>query len=149
MKTISKITLAATALTVALAVPALASPGHDGFGHGDKMCDQGEMRHGERMEGRLSTLKSELKLTPAQEPAWAAFEQAVRKQFADRAEAHKQMQKTADDPMEARIAHMEQRLAGMKAVAKARKDLYEKLTAEQKAIADQHFRHQPRGPHGA
>ena len=48
------------------------------------------------------------------------------------------------DPMQGRIAFMEQRLAGMKAVTKARADLYAVLTPEQKAIADRLMR----GPHG-
>ena len=47
--------------------------------------------------------------------------------------------------MQARVAHMEQRLAGMKEVQKARTELYKVLTPEQKAAFD---RHGPHGRHG-
>ena len=46
------------------------------------------------------------------------------------------------DPMQAHIAHMEQRLAGMKEVQKARTDLSKVLTPGQRAALDWH------GPHG-
>ena len=42
------------------------------------------------------------------------------------------------------IAFMEQRLEGMKAVQKARTDLYQVLTPEQKAVIDRYGFH---GPH--
>ena len=53
---------------------------------------------------------------------------------------HPRPQKMAEgtDPMQAHIAFMEQRLAGMKAIQKARADLYQVLTPEQKAIFDKH-----------
>lgn len=87
------------------------------------------------METHLSTLKDELKLTEKQTKAWNAFEAAVNDQAKAMAGAYATMQPGQPDP-EARIAFMEQRLAGMKAVQKARTDLYDVLTPEQKAVFD-------------
>jgi len=91
---------------------------------------------------RLDSLKTELKLTAKQEPAWQAFEQTVRAQMTAHAARHPMAQGT--DRMQEHIAFMEQRLAGMKAIQKARADLYQVLTPEQKAVFDQHG---PRGWH--
>jgi Spy/CpxP family protein refolding chaperone len=94
-------------------------------------------------EAHLSALKTELKLTAKQEPAWQAFEKTVREQLASHGPGPAGTT-AGTDPMQAHIAFMEQRLTGMKAVAKARADLYAVLTPEQKAVADRLMR----GPHG-
>lgn len=98
----------------------------------------------ERYTEHLSNLKSELKLTAAQQPAWDAFEKTVKEQIGN----HPHHQKMAEgaDPMQAKIDFMEQRLAGMKAIQKARNDLISVLTPEQKAIFDKH--HKPYSHHG-
>jgi len=148
MKTLGKVAIGAAVLSVALAGIAIADSDHGGMrGPGMGMAMQhgahgGAMRHGQAMEQHLATLKSELKLTSQQEPAWQAFEQTVHSQKA----AHEQGRGPAQagtDSMESHIAFMEQRLTGMKAVAKARQDLYKVLTPEQKTIADRFFS----GPH--
>jgi len=131
MKTTGKITLAILAgLGVAASAAVLA------HGHGPLM-GYGPM--GQCMKGgpeaHLGTLKTELKLTAKQEPAWQAFEKTVREQVASHGPGPAGTS-AGTDPMQARIAFMEQRLAGMKAVAKARADLYAGLTPEQKAVAD-------------
>lgn len=143
MKTIQKVAIAA-ALSTVFAGSVLASPGHE-HGDGEKRgCARGQMHKmkGAHMEQRLAAIKQELKLTAKQEPAWQAFEKTVRDQKA----AHQASHGThgEGDRLEARIGHMEQRLAGMKAVAKARQALYDTLTPEQKEIADRLFQH---GPH--
>lgn len=147
-KPLRGIVIGAVVFTAALSGAALADRGHGGE-HGQRVhmhlqhgAGDGGMRHGQGMEEPLSTLKSELNLTSAQEPAWQAFEQAVRDQKAAHGRGHGAPQ-AGTDPMEGRIAHMEQRLAGVKAAAKARQDLYQALTPEQKAVADRFFR----GPH--
>jgi len=84
---------------------------------------------------RLDALKSELKLTADQTKSWDAFEAAVRSQRQAMIATHAAMQASGPNP-DAHIALMEQRLAGMKAVQKARTDLYKVLTPEQKAIFD-------------
>ena len=110
--------------------------GHDGHGPSAHCQAGGGAAH-------LDALKTELKLTAKQEPAWQAFEKTVRAQMS--AHAAGQAKAEGTDPMQARITHMEQRLAGMKEVQKARTDLYKVLTPEQQAVLD---RHGPRGRHG-
>ncbi|HSD95675.1 MAG TPA: Spy/CpxP family protein refolding chaperone [Sulfuricaulis sp.] len=71
------------------------------------------------------------------------FETAVRGQAESMLATHNAMRSAGPNP-EAHIAFMEQRLAGMKAVQKARTDLYNVLTPEQKAIADRYWTGGPR-----
>lgn len=160
---------AAAALGLAFAATAGAhpgggmGPGHGGMGHGHGMgggqgaCAQGEGgasfcgargagpgfgrgNPAAASEGRLSSLKSELAITPAQEKAWNAYSAAVR---ARAAEAQGLRGKAAEAGIAAperfaqRAEVMKQRVAGMEAMAAAVKDLYAVLTPEQKAIADQ------------
>lgn len=132
-------TVAALGITVTGA--ALA---HD---HGWKMGHEGHGAKEQCRDGkhaaRLDALKSDLKLSPAQEPAWQAFESAVQAQKDMHLGKHDVTEGT--DPMQARIEHMEQRLAGMKEIQKARTELYQVLTDEQKAVLD---KFEPRGRHG-
>ena len=94
------------------------------------------------VEGRLAYLKTELKITKAQEGAWKKFSDEARKQAesmqaartamwsgtaanaADRAELHNQL-------MKSRVEQSEKTTAAFK-------QLYAALTPEQKALADQH-----------
>jgi hypothetical protein len=92
-----------------------------------------------KIDARLDTIESELKLTAEQTPAWEAFETVVRTQMQTMTEAHPHWSQDDNE----HIAFMEQRLAGMKAVQKARTELYKVLTPEQKATAD---RYGIRGP---
>jgi protein CpxP len=88
----------------------------------------------EKYSANLAKLKTELKLTAAQEPAWNNFEKTVKEQMGK----HRDHQKMAEgtDRMQAHIDFMEQRLAGMKAIQTARANLYKELTPEQKVIFD-------------
>ena len=145
MKTTGKIALGILAgLGVAASAAVLAQEHGPMIGHGPMMG------HGSKAkcmdggpEAHLGTLKTDLKLTAKQEPAWQAFEKTVRAQMS----AHTAGRATAKDadPMQARITHMEQRLTGMKEVQKSRTELYKVLTPEQKAVFDRHGRH---GRHG-
>jgi periplasmic protein CpxP/Spy len=145
MKTSRKIALGViTALGITAGTAALA---HD---HDGKMMGHGPGGHGAKgqchdggPEARLDALKSELKLSPAQEPAWQAFESAVQAQKNAHGAGHDMTEGT--DPMQSRIDHMEKSLAGMKEIQKARTALYQVLTTEQKAVLDQHAAH---GRHG-
>jgi len=98
----------------------------------------------ERYTEHLSKLKTELKLTAAQEPAWQAYEKSVK----DLMQNHpKHNTKAASgDRLQTHIAFMEQRLAGLKAIEKARTDLVQVLTPEQKKIFEQE--HKPYRHHG-
>jgi Spy/CpxP family protein refolding chaperone len=147
MKTLSKMVIGAVA-GVGIALAAVTYAQGPGFGYGPGGYGPGMGMHGQGFGGPgamgagLDSLKSELKLTGKQTKAWDAYETAVRGQTQAMLAAHGQMQAAAQNP-DVHIAFMEQRLAGMKAVQKARTDLYNVLTPEQKAIAD---RYACRGP---
>jgi len=93
-------------------------------------------------EGRLAFLKSELKITSAQEAAWQAYA-AKAKQQAEAMQAWHNTRVNAQPPASApdRLAQhnefMKQRVAQMDGMTSALKDLYAVLTPEQKAIMDQ------------
>ena len=160
MKTLSKLVIGAVAgVGIALAAVTYAhGPGNGygpGYGYGMGMHGPGGFGPGMGMHGphgfggpgamgaRLDSLKSELKLTGKQTKAWDAFEAAVQSQAQAMLATHNAMQSAGPNP-DAHIAFMEQRLAGMKAVQKARTDLYIVLTPEQKAVADRYWTGGPR-----
>ena len=92
-------------------------------------------------EWRLSGLKSELKITAAQEPAWKTFADQAKQQ----AEAMQKLmssvqgsaQATAPERLEFRNQIMKKRQEQMEKGTAAFKDLYAVLSPEQKALADQ------------
>jgi hypothetical protein len=182
MNTRTKISLAALAIAVGLGggaaymSPSLAQgfgPGggpQTGERKGHPGMHRAQFRGGEhgsfaRIDGRLAFLKAELKITPAQEPHWAAFEKAMRdnaaeakanfdKLRAERQKAFAEHKKAAD---EAKAAGKEppaitrpgavERMERMQEFAKVRmerqakvlaafKPLYAALGDEQKMVAD-------------
>jgi len=98
---------------------------------------------------RLTGLKTELKITAAQEDAWAAFEKQAKEQVVSTQAMHRKMQedmhgpgsagKTAADFTALHEAMFKLRQANAEARATAVKGLYAVLTPEQKAIADRDF----------
>jgi len=144
MKTSSKIALSLLAAAgLAASTMVLAHDydhGRHGFGPMEHCQQGGPGAH-------LDSLKTELKLTAKQQPAWETFEKAVRTQMAAHGAGHRMGQGMANGPdeMQAHIAFMEQRLAGMKTILKARTELEQVLTPEQKKVFDQfgphHHRH--------
>lgn len=119
-------------------------PGMMGGGYGPGAAAGGgpAANFGERMDARLSFLKSELKITPDQETAWGAYAAQARAQAAAMQAFHAQPSSAAQTPAERIEQHAERarlRAEQMKAMAAAVKDLYTALTPEQKAVADQHF----------
>jgi Spy/CpxP family protein refolding chaperone len=91
-------------------------------------------------ETRLGELKTQLKITSAQEGAWQTFAAQAKQQAASMQAIHAQMQDgtgTAPERMAQRTAAMQQRAAGMATMTNAFGSLYAVLTPEQKAIADQ------------
>ncbi len=162
MKTLSKLVIGAVAgAGIALAATTFAhGPGFGyGYGLGYGMGGYGMGMHGGFGPGMgmygmhgfgpgawgagLDSLKTELKLTGKQTAAWDAFETAVRGQRDSMIAAHNAMWSTGPNP-EAHIAFMQQRLDSLKAVQKARTDLYNVLTPEQKAVADRYWTGGPR-----
>jgi len=111
----------------------------------------------EMLAERFEWLEDRLDIRDDQKSAWQAFTDQVLAQVTDRKAAHKAMRKDRPkDPLEMdqhRIAMMSERLAGMKAIAAARKDLYEVLSDDQREEAadlmmDQRGGHRQRGYRG-
>jgi len=100
-------------------------------------------------DARLNDLKTQLKITTAQEGAWQTFATQAKQQAASMQGTRAQMQEatgTAPEQMAQRTAAMQQRAAGMATMTNAFGALYAVLTPEQKAIADQNA--SMRGHHG-
>ncbi|MBK5206776.1 MAG: Spy/CpxP family protein refolding chaperone [Polaromonas sp.] len=92
--------------------------------------------------GAIADLKAELKITPAQEATWLAFENLTKQQSAAMLALGSQMHNpqpgaTSADFAATRNAMMALRDANQAARETALKDLYAVLTPEQKAVADQ------------
>ena len=109
-------------------------PGYGmGYGRGDPAA---------AVEGRLAYLKTELKITKAQEGAWKKYSDEARKQAESMQAARTAMQgaaaTNAADRMELHNKLMKSRLEQSEKMAAAFKELYAALTPEQKALADQH-----------
>lgn len=188
MNTKTKISLAALAIAVGLGgtaayiSPSLAQAVGGGTQAGEHKGMPGfhRARTGSfgRIDGRLAFLKAELKITPAQEPAWAAFEKVMRdnatetkatfeKMRADRKKAFDEHKKAADEAKAAgkeapaikrpsaveRMERMQQftkvRMDRQAKVLTALKPLYASLSDEQKKAADGLFaRHGGSGRQG-
>jgi hypothetical protein len=92
-------------------------------------------------ESRLAGLKSELKITAAQESAWNAFAENAKQQAAAMqalmTSAQGSAQATAPDRIEQRTQVMKKRQEQMEKGTAAFKELYAALSPEQKALADQ------------
>ena len=115
--------------------------GYGPMGHG--MGPQAYANPGAAAESRLSGLKSELKITAAQESAWKTFADQAKQQAeamqALMTSAQGSAQATAPVRLELRNQIMKKRQEQMEKTTTAFKDLYAVLTPEQKALADQHF----------
>lgn len=124
--------------------PAQGAPGR----HGAAMTpEQRQAMHAERLAKRQAKLHDLLKLTPAQEPAWAAYV-AATKPMAKPMGADRQALSGLSAPalMEKHIALQKQRIAVMESHLAALKTFYAQLTPEQKKLFDQHAQHH--GNHG-
>jgi Spy/CpxP family protein refolding chaperone len=157
-------TFATLAVAAASAVFAFPGPGM-GPGFGPMAGGPGAFAPGARFAGgdmtafadqRMGELKTELKITGAQEPAWQAFT-GKAKQQAQTMQANRAKMQEAGGPtpdlMAQRSEFMKQRVAGMESMNTAMKELYAVLTPEQKAVADKRFGNaggarMPFGPRG-
>lgn len=124
--------------------PGMGPMGHGPMGYGPMGRHMGPQAWGNpaaTAEWRLSGLKADLKITPAQENAWKAFADQSRQQ----AEAMQALmlsvqgsaQASAPERLELRNQIMKKRQEQMEKGAGAFKELYAALTPEQKALADQ------------
>jgi hypothetical protein len=107
---------------------------------GCPMMDGGQMKGGARMEQHLAQFKSQLKITPQQEPLWQAFSDKAKAGMEQGKGHWQEMQqaKTAPERMNLMLEHMKQRTAAMEGANDAFKRLYDALTPDQKTVADKH-----------
>lgn len=116
----------------------MRGPGRMGQGpRGDRMPMMAAL-----VEGRLAYLRAELGITDAQTAAWDAYAEALKARVESMQGTHDSMLSTLQDGtaierMQARIANMETMLEVMKTLQQPTEALYEVLTDEQKALADQ------------
>jgi Spy/CpxP family protein refolding chaperone len=123
-----------------------------GAGYGPGACFQGvgggpgfgpgaAANPGEFFENRLAGLKSELKITSAQEGAWNAYAEEAKRQSESRRQwmttMHGSGAASLPERIELRNQIWKQREAQSETMAQKLKDLYAVLTPEQKPIADQ------------
>ena len=113
-----------------------------GYGPMDRgMGTQGFGNPSAMLEGRLASLKSELKITPAQETAWQAYAGKAKQQAeatqAWRTTMQGSTQASAPERLALRAEIMKKRQEQMEGMTSVLKDFYAALTPEQKVIADQ------------
>jgi periplasmic protein CpxP/Spy len=138
--------LAATAQTPPPApAGAPGAPHHQRDGKG--RFDPAKMQ--ERMAKRQAELKQKLALTPAQEPAWTSFTNAMRPSAPP---ARPDREAIAKLPTPERIDHLRtvrnQRIAEMDRRGEATKAFYAQLTPEQKKVFDENAFKRGRHGHG-
>lgn len=99
--------------------------------------EAGGAKRAEGMAGHLAALHDKLKLSAAQEPAWATFIAAARPPAsAERPEAMTVAKMTAPERMEKWITLSQLRLAAQQNNLAALKTFYAELTPEQRKILD-------------
>lgn len=156
----TRMMIAAGMLAVALSAPAMAEGDNDswwsrwgmgrgmmdGWGWGGPMMGYGPDAMLDRIDGRLAYMKTELKITPAQEQAWNDLATAIR----DTSETHNKMMremmkemhdgsffaKPLPERLQVQESHMAARLEQIKNVKGAVDKLYGQLDDTQKKAAD-------------
>lgn len=123
--------------------PGMMGPGMMGSGMMGQGPGMGPMMGGpgQHVEGRIAFLKAELKITPEQEKPWNAFAEAMRQESASMRAMHEQRMAggrpaTLPERMQWHQHMMAGRLEAHKALQAAAVPLYDALSPEQKAIAD-------------
>jgi Spy/CpxP family protein refolding chaperone len=137
--------VAASALAVGAVTGVFAADGQGTGSYPGMMGGPGMMGMGPAGMGgsvadttkRLADVKNELAISPAQETAWTAYEQAVISQSA-LMNAHHQTMMSRPMPPETdqRTAMYQQGMAMMQQTAQATQGLYQVLTPQQRAKAD-------------
>ncbi len=121
---------AATALTLLAGAPAMAQMQHQGNGPRHEQMVK-------RMADRQAALKAALKLTPAQEAAWARYVSAQQPpQRATPPDREAWSKLTTPQRLDQMQAHKAERDAHMTQVMDATRALYAALDAEQQKVFD-------------
>lgn len=94
------------------------------------------------IDGRIAFLKTELKITDAQQGAWDGYAQAMKRNLETMKAMHASMQAVFDaespvDRLQGRVAAMETRLTALKEMQPAVAKLYDVLDAKQKEAANE------------
>lgn len=152
---------AAAAVLAALALPTLAQPtpanppAVGAAAAPDARKGPGEHhehheRHQAHMAQRATALKAQLKLTPAQEPAWNTFTASMQPGERQARLDHKDMDKlTTPERIDRMRAMRAQHAAEADRRGEATKAFYAVLTPEQQKTFDARAQHMgPRGEHG-
>lgn len=156
-------TLTGAATALLLSTVAFAQPAHMGGPPSPMMAGEmpmmGMMMGGHcammrRSEGALAFLKTELKITAAQDKAWGAFADAYRTEAASRSKgpAHGGamggpggMMIGSGEPfpkaVDTHLRMMERHLASARKLSDAAKPLYDALSADQRKTADELLTH--------
>lgn len=161
--------LAASALAcAALAMPVLAqssaaitatdtTPHMQSHHHGQRMGhqhanhEQRQLKRAQRRQQRMAQLRQQLALTPAQEPAWKSFEQAMQAPASGPARIDRQalQQLTTPERIDRMRELRAQRAAAMDARGEATKAFYAQLQPAQQQSFDQAYKAGMRhGHHG-
>ena len=154
--------IASLIAAVALGGTAFAQQGKgcDGMGSMGMGPGQGQMGHkagmkfdpAQRAERHLQSLKSDLKLTPEQEPLWQAFAEKAKDNAGKGMHAMRDQMASQSLSAPERMAKMEtmmaERLTIMKGVHESFNRLYAALTPEQKVVADKHHAQMGQGKGG-
>jgi hypothetical protein len=126
---------------------AQSGPGGPGNCDGPMGMMRGGMQGGKfdpaaRAEQRLARLKTDLKVTAAQEPLWQAFAEKAKaeagKGFQAMRDNAQDLSLSAPERMSRMTELMKQRVAAMESVNGSFKQLYDALTPDQKRVADIH-----------
>ncbi|WP_332684633.1 Spy/CpxP family protein refolding chaperone [Bosea sp. (in: a-proteobacteria)] len=112
--------------------------------NGGAMAMMGQMMAPERIEGRIAFLKTELKITAAQEPLWSAFAEALRANARTMSSrqgmmtgGHGAASQTLPQRIEGHERALSEHLDALRQLKAALQPLYAALDAAQKQTADQ------------
>lgn len=115
----------------------LAAQAHEGRDQHAATMEQMQAKRAEHMAQRQARLHELLKLTAAQEPAWAAYRAALKPAaMGARGERAKWAALPAPERMEHAIAMAKQHVAAMETRLEALRTFYAVLTPEQKKVFD-------------
>jgi hypothetical protein len=139
--------LAITSVALLSILSPVSAKDADAIGQrGAAMAEQGMMcRAYERVEGQLAYLKTELRITAAQEPQWNVFADVFRankeRQYQSCRIAQEQsrsmMSASLPESMKIKEAQLSEQLEALRGFDAALQPLYASLTKEQKKTADE------------
>ena len=104
-----------------------------------------QAQQGQNVDASLSQLRYQLRITPAQEPAFATFANAMRENARMSGGAPPPANADAISQLQLAIQYGQQEVDGMRRLLPALQGLYAALSPAQRGIANQVFRQGPQG----